>query len=422
MARRGDGSLSVWIPRGLVELGNERVGGPAPFTRADGLCALHLTWSEGRIVRLQTPAEGTAEPEGMLLPRLLEPHAHLDKAFTWNSFPNLSGTYAGAMAANLKEHQTRSVDKVRVRFERALQLAWRHGLRAIRTHIDSLGPGAECSWDAILEGSSRWQDQVTIQPVALVPVEHWETPEGEKLAARVAAAGGLLGGVISPPCSGRAPRRALSRLLALADRHGCAVDLHIDEASSHPAAGLFQLMRVLKRMSVSVPITCSHASSLALLSQASLQRLGERMIRANLQVVALPLTNAWLLERRSDITPLQRPQAPIRQLQRSGVRVAVAGDNVADPWFPAGDFDPLSLMAAAIPLTQLLPWQRLGLAPFTTAAAGVLGLSWDGVLRRGAPADLVAVKGTSWSDVLRGSSSRRVLVQGQWLSSTFPTK
>ena len=76
------------------------------------------------------------------------------------------------------------------------------------------------------------------------------------------------------------------------------------------------------------------------------------------------------LERRSDLTPLQRPQAPIRQLQRSGVRVAVAGDNVADPWFPGGDFDPLSLMAAAIPLTQLLPWQRLGLAPFTTAAAG----------------------------------------------------
>jgi cytosine deaminase len=172
---------------------------------------------------------------------------------------------------------------------------------------------------------------------------------------------------------------------------------------------------------VEVPITCSHASSLALLPQAALQRLGERMIRANLQVVALPLTNAWLLERRSDRTPLQRPQAPIRQLQRSGVRVAVAGDNVADPWFPAGDFDPLSLMAAAIPLTQLLPWQRLGLAPFTTAAAGVLGLSWDGVLRRGAPADLVAVKGTSWSDVLRRSSSRRVLVQGQWLSSTFPT-
>jgi cytosine deaminase len=99
--------------------------------------------------------------------------------------------------------------------------------------------------------------------------------------------------------------------------------------------------------------------------------------------------------------------------------VAVAGDNVADPWFPCGDFDPLALMAAAIPLTQLLPWQRLGLAPFTTAAAGVLGLSWDGVLRRGAPADFVAVKGMSWSDVLRGSSSRRVLVQGEWLSPTF---
>ncbi len=415
MVRRGDGSLSVWIPRGLVELGNERVGSPAPFTRADGLCALHLTWREGRIVRLQTPAEGTAEPEGMLLPRLLEPHAHLDKAFTWNSFPNLSGTYAGAMAANLKEHQTRSVDKVRGRFERALQLAWRHGLRAIRTHIDSLGPGAECSWDAILEGSSRWQDQVTIQPVALVPVEHWETPEGERLAARVAAAGGLLGGVISPPCSGRAPRRALSRLLALADRHGCAVDLHIDEASSHPAAGLFQLMRVLKRMSVSVPITCSHASSLSLLRTSALQRLAERMAHHGVQVVALPLTNGWLLGRRDLGTSLERPLAPIRQLQRAGVCVAVGGDNVQDPWFPAGNFDPLALMAASLPKAHLAPWERLGLSPFTTAAARLMGMTWDGVIREGAPADAIYLPVQSWTEALAAPPARRLLVGGIWV-------
>ena len=92
------------------------------------------------------------EPDGMLLPRLLEPHAHLDKAFSWSRYPNLSGTYAGAMAANFREHQSRTLEVVQERFERAMQLAWRHGLRAVRTHIDSLGPGAQCSWDAILEG------------------------------------------------------------------------------------------------------------------------------------------------------------------------------------------------------------------------------------------------------------------------------
>ena len=80
--RVGDGTLSAWIPRGLVELDHERVGSPAPITRADGLCALQVSWREGRIVQVQPLDEGAEEPDGMLLPRLLEPHAHLDKAFS----------------------------------------------------------------------------------------------------------------------------------------------------------------------------------------------------------------------------------------------------------------------------------------------------------------------------------------------------
>ena len=414
----GDGTLSAWIPRGLVELSDERVGSPAPVTRPDGLCSLQVSWRDGRIVQVQPLVEGAEEPDGLLLPRLLEPHAHLDKAFSWSRFPNLSGTYAGAMAANLREHQTRTVEVVQERFERAMALIWRHGLRAVRTHIDSLGPGAQCSWEAILDGASRWQDRVIVQPVALVPVEHWGTLEGEELAARVAASGGLLGGVISPPCSGRAPRQALKHLLALADRHGCGVDLHIDEASSEPAAGLFQLMRVLKRMTVSVPITCSHASSLSLLRAPALQRLAERMAHHNVRVVALPLTNGWLLGRQDFCTPLRRPLAPIRQLQRAGVCVAVGGDNVQDPWFPAGNFDPLALIAASLAQAQLAPWERLGLSPFTTAAARLMELEWDGVFRVGAPADAMQLSVHSWAEALAAPPERRLLVRGVWVQDS----
>ncbi len=416
--RVGDGTLSAWIPRGLVELDYERVGSPAPTTRADGLCALQVSWREGRILQVQPLVEGAAEPDGMLLPRLLEPHAHLDKAFSWSRYPNLSGTYAGAMEANLREHQSRTLEVVQERFERSMQLAWRHGLRAVRTHIDSLGPGAQCSWDAILEGASRWHDRVTVQPVALVPVEHWSTSEGEQLAARVAASGGLLGGVITPPCSGRAHRQALRNLLALADRHGCGVDLHIDEASSEPAAGLFQLMRVLKRMTVSVPITCSHASSLSLLRASALQRLAERMALHNIRVVALPLTNGWLLGRQDFGTPLRRPLAPIRQLQRAGVCVAVGGDNVQDPWFPAGNFDPLALIAASLAQAQLAPWERLGLSPFTTAAARLMQMEWDGVIRAGAPADAMQLPVQSWAEALAAPPERRLLVRGVWVQDS----
>ncbi|QNI85771.1 cytosine deaminase [Synechococcus sp. PROS-7-1] len=401
------GTLRGRCPTSLVDL----PPGVAPERPADGLLSVELRWMDGRI----TSVLPVADAQGMVLPRLVEPHAHLDKAFSWTDYPNRSGTYAGAMEANMREHRTRTADRVQERSERALALAWRHGLRAIRTHIDSLGPGAACSWEVLTERRQQWKKRIELQLVALVPIAHWSTPEGEQLASQVAAAEGVIGGVIEPPCRGRAPRQALRHLLALAERLGCPVDLHIDEASEHPAAGVRQLLRVLSTMEVSVPITCSHASSLSLLNPGSLRRLGERMAEHHLQVVALPLTNGWLLGRRGQATPVQRPLAPIRQLRDRGVCVAVGGDNVQDPWFPGGNLDPLALMAMSVPLAQLAPWDEEGMAPFSTDAARLLGLAWDGVLRPGAPADLIHLPAGGWPELLSTPPQRKVLAGGVWV-------
>lgn len=407
MSPTDSGSLRSRCPVSLVELPQ----GSEPDPTADGLVSLELRWMGGNI----TSVSLVADAQGLVLPRLVEPHAHLDKAFSWSDYPNVAGTYAGAMEANMREHGTRTAERVHERSERALALAWRHGLRAIRTHIDSLGPGAACSWEVLTESRQRWKERIELQLVALVPIAHWSTPEGERLAAQVAAAGGVIGGVIEPPCRGRGPRQALRRLLALAERYGCPVDLHIDEASEHPAAGVRQLLRVLSTMTVSVPITCSHASSLSLLNPSSLRRLGGRMAEHQLQVVALPLTNGWLLGRQGQATPLQRPLAPIRQLRDCGVCVAVGGDNVQDPWFPGGNLDPLSLMAMGVPLAQLAPWDDEGMAPYSTDAARLLDLAWDGVLRPGAPADLIHVPTGGWPELLSAPPQRQVLAGGVWV-------
>ena len=92
----------------------------------------------------------------------------------------------------------------------------------------------------------------------------------------------------------------------------------------------------------------------------------------------------------------------------------MGGDNVADPWFPAGDLDPVALIAACLPLAQLAPWQRLGLSPFTTAAAQVLDLTWDGLIGASAPADLIVLQANTWSEALRRPPRRRILVAGLW--------
>jgi cytosine deaminase len=353
----------------------------------------------------------------MVLPRLVDCHVHLDKAYTWQEHPNLSGSYGGALDANLREHNTRTVASVLQRGERAMERAFANGLRAMRSHVDSGGPGAEPSWDALLTLQQRWRSRIDLQLVALVPLAFWGSAEADVLARRVAASGGCLGGVLTPPVdllwSPSSWRRCCAWLIATS----CGVDLHIDEADHGPAEGMVQLLKALRRVPVQVPVTCSHASSLSLLPAPRLMRLAERMAAAQINVIALPLTNAWLLARADHATPLQRPQAPIRQLQRCGVPVAVAGDNVADPWFPGGDFDPLALLAASMPLTQLLPWQRLGLAPFTTAPPAILQLEWDGVLRAGAPADLICTEGRGWSDLIQCSPQRQILVNGHWQSS-----
>ena len=300
------GDLKAWLPRSLLRL---PPGTPIPTVRADGLTAVRLRWQDGRLQCPEPLPATEPAPSRLVLPRGVDPHVHLDKVFTWDRHPNLAGTYDGALQANLEEHATRTRDGVLERGHRAMTLACAGGLRAMRSHIDSLGPGAACSWEALVELREHWRDRLELQLVALVPIEHWGTPDGEALAERVAAVGGLLGGVLVPPCGGSGVRRSLAALLRLAQRLGCAVDLHIDESDHHPGQGLQQLLRVLEGASQSPVVTCSHASSLGLLSKRAIERMAQRMAAQKLRVVALPLTNGWLLGRQQDATPVLRPLA-----------------------------------------------------------------------------------------------------------------
>ena len=72
------------------------------------------------------------------------------------------------------------------------------------------------------------------------------------------------------------------------------------------------------------------------------------MAEKNIKVIALPLTNFWLLNRSKKTTSLKRPVAPIKQLQKTYVDVSLGSDNVQDPWYPFGNFDPFYMLSLSL--------------------------------------------------------------------------
>ncbi len=412
MSNQCNGCLEALVPRGLISI-SQNVSDE--MISNEGLCPLKINWNDGKISSLEFLRASNPKLNKLALPRLPEPHAHLDKAFTWNEYPNLKGTYEGALEANFREHKSRNFDRVKHRADRALNQAIRNGIRAIRSHVDSLHPAGEESWNALLDLQSNYRELIELQLVALAPLNYWTTTTGRLFAKKISNLGGLLGGVCVPPFRKNELRDSFKRMLNLADSLGCGIDLHIDESECFPAAGLNVLAQVLDEMTISIPITCSHASSMGLLTSRAIARLADRLANHKIKIVALPLTNAWLLGRLPRSSSTRRPIAPVSELQRSGVIVAVGGDNVQDPWFPAGSFDPISLIASSLPLLQLEPWNRLGLAPFTTSSAYLMNLNWDGIIGIGSPADLILLEAESWSDAIASLPQRKILINGLWM-------
>jgi cytosine deaminase len=186
-----------------------------------GLCSLQVEWRHGKICSIKGLKDASKVPNVILLPRFSEPHAHLDKAFSWSRRPNYKGSYQEALVANLNDYKSRSQGQLLFSVEKSLNLALVNGIRAIRSHIDSFGENVMRDWDLLEDVRKKWRDKIFLQFVALVPLEFWQTYEGELLAQRVALNGDLLGGVIAPPFNKKKTIKSLLHLVQLANRLNC---------------------------------------------------------------------------------------------------------------------------------------------------------------------------------------------------------
>ncbi len=404
------GKTEVLIPRCLCEIENTY----NLNVDDEDFASVFVAWEKGIVSELKPINIKNKKPNKILFPRFVETHSHFDKSFTFGEFPNFKSNYQEALSVNLDEHKARTINKVLERAEKSLNLALKNGYRAIRSHVDTYESQDNNIWDELFKLQKRYSSKLKLQYVALAPLEFWDTPHGEELAKMFSKEKGILGGVLVPPFINKTRiKYLLSKTLLLADKYKLEIDLHIDESTIQPGAGIKVLLETIDRLNIKVPITCSHLSSILSLNNNEILNLGRKIAEKDIKVIALPLTNFWLLNRKEKSTSLNRPVAPIKQLQKSLVDVSIGSDNVQDPWYPFGNYDPFYLISLAMPMLQLSPWERLTLSSILLSPSRLLKLNWDGLVKKGCPADFVILDAEKWADVFSSNLKRKVLINGE---------
>ncbi len=398
----------------------------------DGVAMVDISLASGRVTAI-TPASdvisaGEIDFGGRhVWPTLVDVHTHLDKGHTVDRAPNPSGTHPGARDATSADRKAywRHDDLVR-RMNFGLRCAHAHGVSALRTHLDSHeGQGPE-TWGAFADIRDAWESRVTLQAVALVPMDVYHTPYARELADIVMQGGGLLGGVTRASGGRHEDGLAglddlLDRLFTLAQERNLDIDLHVDESGFPETAALPSVARATIRHRYEGRVTCGHCCSLALQDDATLVQHIALVKDAGIAIVSLPTVNMYLQDRVPCRTPRWRGVAPVKELRAAGVRVAVAGDNCRDSFYAYGDHDMLDTFRQSVRIAHLDH-------PFadTTALAGpapaaIMGLADAGRLSIGGPADLIVMNARSMDQVIaRPQSDRIVIRNGRRLDAKVP--
>ena len=410
-------------------------GGPKTALDRDGATLVDILVDNHLIAAIE-PA-GTAASTDLaaidlesrhVWPTLIDMHAHLDKGHIVTRSENPDGSFAGALQSTADDRARRwTVEDIKRRMGFGLRCAYVHGVAAIRTHLDSPEPGlAQQSWAVFREARAEWADRILVQAVALVPIDAFRTPYGEELADLVADSGGILGGVTRAAGGVHGELLddidpLLDTILRLASERGLDVDLHVDESGDPAATALAHVAAAVLRNRFEGRVVCGHCCSLAVQPEEKISRTLDLCAEAGIAVVTLPTVNLYLQDRCGERTPRWRGVAPVHEIRRRGIPVAIAGDNCRDPFHAYGDHDMVDTFRQAVRILHLdHPFgdapAMAGPVPQAIIRAGQLG-----TIAKGGPARLILFNARTVNELIcRPQSDRLVIDRGRRVFAELP--
>lgn len=335
----------------------------------------------------------------LLMTAPAEPHAHLDKALSWDALAPKLGDLHDAIATWKAGSVRFDEESFRQRARTAALTMLRNGTTAVRTHVDILAGEDPLRGIRAVDAVRReLRPLMDIEIVALIKTYS----DVGLLHDALDAGADLVGG---SPHNAPDPHAELDRLLGAAESRGVGADLHTDEflfGDHHTIADYAERARHWPAERIR---TASHCTRLGTMTDGELDMLLPRIAAAGIGVVANPITNLYLQGR--DVTAAPRGITAISALRAAGVPVAAGADNVRDPFNPLGRSDALETAMLTVIAGHMHPDDALTMV--TDEARTVLGLPAAGP-RVGARAELLAVRGTSVTDVIANAPADRVVI------------
>lgn len=405
-ARLADGRLVDVSVDGGVIVAVAPAAGAGP---ADAAVLDVQLWADGAAGEASATHTGeiSVDVRGMLLlPALVNGHAHLDKTFVGSSWqPHRVGE--GVPARVRAERAIRSTLTASVA-ERARALAddmVRFGTRAVRSHVDIDSELGLSSLEALLDLRSALAGRLELQIVAFPQSGILVAPGVEDLLdAALRAGADVVGGLDPAGFDGDADRH-LDIVFGLADRHGVGVDIHLHDLGALAVAQFDAICRRTRALGLQGRVVVSHAYGLGTIPLEEARRIGRMVAECGVAV----MTNGPA-----------GPMPPVLAMRAEGAVVFSGSDNIRDAWWPYGDGDMFDVARTVAYQSNFRTDAELETAfdMVTVSAARALGIPGGGIAV-GEPAHLVIVDSpTVAAAVARPPAWRAVVHAGELVTAS----
>ncbi len=360
---------------------------------ADNAPLQSLSITGNAITAKPAPNATVWDAQGRVILRgFVDLHTHLDKTFV--DAPNASGTLLEAIHSYNTARATLTPKNYADRMQRALGMAHRHGVTAIRSHINVLDAHDLGALEAMLQVRNAWRDKLDLQFVALGEPTH-SPARLDAMHAALQMGCDLVGGA---PSLMPDPAAAVAATFDLAEQHNKPIDLHLDESEDPMMNMLAETARQAIARGHIGRVTTGHCVSLSFMDDAQAAATIDLVAQAGISVITLPSCNLVLMGRGR--TPAPRGITRVKQLLARGVNVCAASDNVGDPFNPFGNYDALQMANLTAHTAHMTGDAELMTCIDMVTANPARAFGQPTTLIVGAPADFVIVDATRVRDAI----------------------